>query len=82
VPATGRETADAAPNKQEASLGEFAATLPLDKSVTSRRARDATDRRYLANLKTPRGRPARIVLGDPMREMMSCCQSRPNWLPD
>jgi len=31
---------------------------------------DAADRGYLVNLETPRGRPARIVLGDPMPEMV------------
>ena len=39
-------------NKQEVSLGEFAATLALDRSAASRRLRDATDRGYLANLET------------------------------
>jgi hypothetical protein len=48
--------------KHEISLGELAAKLGLDKSVTSRRVRDATDRGYLFNLETRRGRPARIVL--------------------
>ena len=56
--------------KNEISLGELAAKLALDKSATSRRLRDATDRGYLANLETRRGRPARIVLGDPMPEMV------------
>jgi hypothetical protein len=37
---------------------------------TSRRLRDATDRGYLVNFETRRGRPARIVLGDPMPEMV------------
>jgi hypothetical protein len=32
------------------SLGELAAKLVLDKSVTSRRLRDAVDRGYLVNL--------------------------------
>jgi hypothetical protein len=54
--------------KNEVSLGELAGKLALDKSVTSRRVRDATDRGYLVNLETRRGRPARIVLGDPMPE--------------
>jgi hypothetical protein len=47
---------------------EFAAKLALDKSVTSRRLREAVDKGYLVNLETRRGRPARIVLGDPMPE--------------
>jgi hypothetical protein len=72
VPATVRETVDAvsALKKNEVSLGELAAKLGLDKSVTSRRVRDATDRGYLVNLEIRRGRRARIVLGDPMPEMV------------
>jgi hypothetical protein len=31
---------------------------------------DATDRSYLVNRETRRGRPARIVLGDPMLEIV------------
>jgi hypothetical protein len=42
----------------------------LDKSATSRRLRDAIDRGYLVNLEIRRGQPARIVLGDPMPEMV------------
>src|SRR2546422_951290 len=49
------------------SVGELAAKLVLDKSVISRRLGDASDRGYLVNLETRRGRPARIVLG-PARE--------------
>jgi hypothetical protein len=72
VPATVRETVDAvaALKKDDISLGELAAKLRLDKSVTSRRLREAIDRGYLVNLETRRGRPARIVLGDPMPEMV------------
>jgi hypothetical protein len=72
VPATMRETVDAvsALKKHEVSLGELAAKLGLDKSATSRRVREATDRGYLVNLETRRGRPARIILGDPMPEMV------------
>jgi hypothetical protein len=44
--------------------------LSLDKSAASRRLRDATERGYIVNLETRRGRPARIVLGDPMPEMV------------
>jgi hypothetical protein len=73
VPATVRETVDAisALKKHEVSLGELAAKLAPDKSITSRRLRDATDRRYLVNRETRRGRPARIVFGDPMPEMVT-----------
>jgi hypothetical protein len=56
--------------KDEVLLGELAVKLVLDKSVTSRRLRDATDRGYLVSLETRRGRPARIVLGDLMPEMV------------
>jgi hypothetical protein len=72
VPATVRETVDAvaALRMDEVSLGKLAAKLALDKSVTSRRLRDATDRGYLVNLETRRARPARIVVGDPMPEML------------
>ena len=72
VSATVRETVDAvvALKKDELSLGELAAKLALDKSVTSRRLRQATELGYLVNLETRRGRPARIVIGDPMPEMV------------
>jgi hypothetical protein len=48
----------------------------LDKSVTGRRLRDATDRRYLVNLEARRGRPTRIVVGDPMPEMVKLLSER------
>jgi len=72
VPAMMKETVDAVVTlkNNEVSLGELAAKLVLDKSVTSRRLRDAVDRGYLVNLETRRRRPARIVLGDPMPEMV------------
>ena len=69
---TVRETVNAvaALKKDEISLGELAGKLALDKSVTSRRLRQATELGYLVNLETRRGRPARIVLGDPMSEIV------------
>jgi len=72
VPETVRETVNAveAVKKDEVSLGELAAKLALDKSAASRRLRDAIDRGYLVNLETRKGRPARVVLGDPMPEMV------------
>jgi hypothetical protein len=72
VSTTVRETVDAvaALKKDEVSLGELAAKLALDKSVTSRRLRQATELGYLVNRETRRGRPARIVLGDPMPEVV------------
>jgi hypothetical protein len=68
-----RETVDAVASlkKDEVSLGELAAKLSLDKSATSRRLRDAADRGYLVNLETRRGRSARIIIGDPMPEMVN-----------
>jgi hypothetical protein len=48
----------------------------LDKSVTGRRLRNATDRGYLVKLETRRGRPARIVVGDPMPEMVKLLPER------
>jgi len=67
-----RETVDAVSSfqKSEVSPGELASKLALDKSATSRRVKDAADRGYLVNLETRRGRPARIVLGDPMPDMV------------
>jgi hypothetical protein len=40
--------------------------LKLDKSAISRRVADALDRGYLRNLEDKKGRPARLVLGDPL----------------
>jgi len=70
VSTTVRETVDAveAVKKDEVSLGELAAKLALDKSAASRRLREAIDRGYLLNRETRKGRPARVVLGDPMPE--------------
>src|ERR1700751_171266 len=72
VSTTVRETGDAVASlkKDEVSLGELAAKLSLDKSAASRRLRQATELGYLVNLETRRDRPARIVLGDPMPEMV------------
>jgi hypothetical protein len=62
-----RETVDtvAALNEQEVSLREISAKLLLDKSVTSRRVRDATDRGYLVNLETIEVGRRGSALGDP-----------------
>ena len=72
VPESVRETVDAieAVKEVEVSLGELAAKLALDKSAASRRLREAIDRGYLVNRETRKGRPARVVLGDPMPEMV------------
>ena len=44
------------------------AARALDKSATSRRWKNARARGYLRNLEERRGKPARIVLGDPLPE--------------
>ena len=43
-------------------------TLGLDRSVVSRRVRVARERGYLRNLEDRRGKPARIVLDEPLPE--------------
>jgi DNA-binding transcriptional ArsR family regulator len=71
VSTTVRQTVDAVAalkKKGEVSLGQLATKLGLDKSVVSRRLRQATELGYLVNRETRRGRPARLVLGDPMPE--------------
>jgi hypothetical protein len=70
VRATVRKTVDTVTSlkKSEVSLGEFAAKLRLDKSVTSRRVRDAADRGYLVNLEIRRWSAARIILSHPVPE--------------
>ena len=72
VPRTVRETVDATRRLLEDSDGEpittatIARELELDKSAALRRVRAAIDRCHLKNLEDRRGRPARIVLGDPL----------------
>ena len=72
VSTTVRETVDAVAalkkKKGEVSLGQLATKLGLDKSVVSRRLRQATELDYSVNRETRRGRPARLELGDPMPE--------------
>jgi len=48
------------------SIAQLAAKLDLDKSVVSRRATVAREKGYLKNLEDRKGRPARLVIGDPM----------------
>jgi hypothetical protein len=64
------------------SLTALGRQLSLDKSVVSRRARDAAARGYLRNDDDRRGKPTRYVLGDPLpaevevlpsREQLECC---------
>jgi hypothetical protein len=53
-------------------LPAFVAIVTAFGSILNRscRLRDATDRGSLVNLETRRGRPARIVVDDPMLEMV------------
>jgi hypothetical protein len=68
VPAIVRETVDAVAksSKKEVTLGHLATVLRLDKSVASRRLRQAVEWGYLVNREMRSGRPARIALGEPM----------------
>ena len=67
VPATVREMVEAVAGSEEPlSIAQLASLLGLDKSATSRRWQNARARGYLKNLEEKRGKPARIVLGDPL----------------
>jgi hypothetical protein len=61
----------AAHKKVKLSADELAAKARAGQErAASRRVWGATDRGYLVNLETRRGRPARIVLGDLIPEMV------------
>ncbi len=67
VPATVRELVEAVAGSEEPlSIAQLASLLGLDKSATSRRWQNARRRGYVKNLEERRGKPARIVLGDPL----------------
>jgi hypothetical protein len=69
VPATVRETVQAVAaraDEQGVSITTLASALKLDKASASRRWNNARTRGYLKNLETARGKPARIVLADPL----------------
>ena len=67
VPETIRELVTAvASSNAPLSMSEVASLLGLDKSATSRRCKRASALGYVKNLEERRGRPARIVLGDPL----------------
>lgn len=74
VPATIRRTVAAVEkliaegDEDQVTTREVAAELDIDKAAASRRVRSAIDRGYLKNLEDRKGRPARIVLGEPMPE--------------
>jgi hypothetical protein len=53
---------------ESASVTALAARLQLDKSAASRRYQAAREGGYLVNREPKRGRPAQIVLGDPLPE--------------
>ena len=70
VPKTMRETVEAVATlsrgKNEATTGQVAVALKLDRSAASRRIRTAVSRGFVKNLETKRGQPARLVLGEPL----------------
>jgi hypothetical protein len=73
VPPTIRETVEAVArlasgesNDASISVARLALELQLDKSAASRRWRAAGKRGYLRNAETQRGRPARLMLADPL----------------
>jgi hypothetical protein len=73
VPAIVRETVgvvqrllDDPTKKDQVTIKAVADELKLDKQPAYRRVRMALDEGYLKNLEDRKGRPARLVLGDPM----------------
>jgi hypothetical protein len=56
----------AEPRVEETTVLAVAKLLKLDKSSASRRITVAVDRGYLKNLQDKKGRPVRIVLGEPL----------------
>jgi hypothetical protein len=63
VEATARLLAE---GRAEVRQADLKAALNLDKSAISRRAAGALDGGFLKNLEDRKGRPARLVLGDPL----------------
>ena len=74
VPRIVRETVDVVADlidtgdEDEVRIAALCKPLEIDRTAAWRRARQALDRGYLKNLETGRGRPARLVLGEPMPE--------------
>jgi hypothetical protein len=71
VPTTVREAVAAVRRLSESTDGGVTVTavgalIGIDKSAASRRVRAALERGYLRNLEDRRGRPLRLVLGDPL----------------
>jgi hypothetical protein len=73
VPPTVRETVEELRNlgayeDGPATVADLARALKLDKSAAWRRVRSAMDRGYIKNLEDRKGRPARLVTGEPLPE--------------
>ncbi|MEJ7567964.1 MAG: hypothetical protein WKF41_06835 [Gaiellaceae bacterium] len=71
VPPVVRETVQAviaAGLEEGISVAKLALALKIDKAAASRRWSNAKARGHLKNLETGRGKPARIVLADPLPE--------------
>ena len=73
VPATVRETVEAVYSlipggKEPVSHSDLRKALKLGRGIISRRVRAACDRGYLKDLEDRKGRPTRVVVGDPMPE--------------
>lgn len=52
------------------TVAALAKALKVDKASASRRQRAAVEAGYLRNLESVRGKPARLVLGDPLPEAL------------
>jgi len=73
VSATIRETVQAVAElsrqgQQPVSVSDIAKKLEVDKAAASRRARVATEQGYLVNMEDRRGKPARLLPGEPLPE--------------
>jgi hypothetical protein len=66
VTAIGQLTGDHDPLDEGVPLTRVAALLRIDKSTALRRVRVAIARGFVRNLEERRGRPARLVLGEPL----------------
>src|SRR5215208_5703824 len=74
VPPSVRQTVEAVErliregDEEEVTNRAVAEELKIDRAAASRRVRVAIDRGYLKNLEDRKGRPARLVVGEPMPE--------------
>lgn len=71
ISAAVRETVEAVPAGVELSQAHLAAKLKLERSTLSWRVARALKGGWLKNLETRKGRPARLVLGDPMPDRVT-----------